>query len=165
MVATHGVVHIHSAPSALCPHLEWAIGGVFGAPVNLSWSPQPAERNSYRAEHSWRAPVGTSARLASALKGWQRLRFDITEQAAEGSEAVRYSYTPALGFFHTITAANGDVLVHEGRLKRALASEALGGRPVTELIEELLGLPWDDELEPFRQAGEGAPVRWLHQVV
>ena len=26
-------------------------------------------------------------------------------------------------------------------------------------------MPWDDELEPFRYAGEGAPVRWLHQVV
>jgi hypothetical protein len=32
-------------------------------------------------------------------------------------------------------------------------------------IELLLGRPWDDELEPFRYAGEGAPVRWLHQVV
>ena len=23
---------------------------------------------------------------------------------------------------------------------------------------------WDEELEPFRHAAEGAPVRWLHQV-
>ena len=26
------------------------------------------------------------------------------------------------------------------------------------------GEAWDEELEPFRHAGEGAPVRWLHQV-
>ena len=26
----------------------------------------------------------------------------------------------------------------------------------------LLGQPWDDELEPFRRAGDGAPVRWLN---
>lgn len=32
-------------------------------------------------------------------------------------------------------------------------------------LAKLLGKPWDDELEPFRYAGEGAPVRWLHQVV
>jgi hypothetical protein len=32
-------------------------------------------------------------------------------------------------------------------------------------IDKLLGRPWDDELEPFRHAGDGAPVRWLHQVV
>jgi hypothetical protein len=29
----------------------------------------------------------------------------------------------------------------------------------------LLGRTWDEELEPFRCAGEGAPVRWLHEVV
>jgi hypothetical protein len=29
-------------------------------------------------------------------------------------------------------------------------------------IARLLGQPWDDELEPFRCAGDGAPVRWLH---
>ena len=32
-------------------------------------------------------------------------------------------------------------------------------------VDKLLGKPWDDELETFRHAGEGAPVRWLHQVV
>jgi hypothetical protein len=26
----------------------------------------------------------------------------------------------------------------------------------------MLGQAWDDELEPFRCAAEGAPVRWLH---
>ncbi|MEV1179203.1 DUF3145 family protein, partial [Nonomuraea sp. NPDC049784] len=24
---------------------------------------------------------------------------------------------------------------------------------------------WDEELEPFRYAGDGAPVRWLHAAV
>ena len=35
------------------------------------------------------------------------------------------------------------------------------------LLHELdlaLGQAWDDELEPFRYAGAGAPVRWLHRV-
>ena len=32
-------------------------------------------------------------------------------------------------------------------------------------MQALLGKAWDDELEPFRYAGDGAPVRWLHQVV
>jgi hypothetical protein len=31
-------------------------------------------------------------------------------------------------------------------------------------MEALLGKAWDEELESFRYAGEGAPVRWLHQV-
>ncbi len=29
----------------------------------------------------------------------------------------------------------------------------------------ILGTAWDAELEPFRRAGDGVPVRWLHQVV
>jgi len=32
-------------------------------------------------------------------------------------------------------------------------------------MQGLLGKSWDDELESFRYAGDGAPVRWLHQVV
>ncbi|MGA8978259.1 MAG: DUF3145 family protein, partial [Pedococcus sp.] len=35
---------------------------------------------------------------------------------------------------------------------------------MTEMLEELLGTDWDAELEPFRYAGDGAPVRWLHKV-
>lgn len=38
---------------------------------------------------------------------------------------------------------------------------ALGGSLEAEL-SLLLGEPWDDELEPFRRAAAGAPVRWLH---
>jgi len=33
-----------------------------------------------------------------------------------------------------------------------------------EMFAELLGTDWDAELEPFRYAGDGAPVRWLHKV-
>ena len=120
MARTHGVVQIHSAPSALCPHVEWAVGGVVGVPVRLDWTPQPAERASYRAEYAWAGPVGSSARLASALKGWQRLRFEVTEDATPASEAVRYSYTPALGVFHATLGLHGDVMVSEERLKAAV---------------------------------------------
>jgi hypothetical protein len=42
-----------------------------------------------------------------------------------------------------------------------LRHPALGGSLEAELAL-LLGQPWDDELEPFRHAAEGAPVRWLH---
>lgn len=165
MSTTRGVLFVHSAPSALCPHIEWAAGGVFGTPVHLDWIPQPAERASYRAEHAWIGPVGTAARLASALKGWQRIRFEVTEEATPASEAVRYSYTPALGIFHAITGLHGDILVPEDRLRHALAAAALGGPELPESLSRLLGRPWDAELEPFRHAGDGAPVRWLHQVV
>ena len=68
--ATRGVLYVHSAPSALCPHVEWAVGGVLGVAVNLDWTPQPAQVGTYRAELSWVGAVGSAAAVASALKGW-----------------------------------------------------------------------------------------------
>ncbi len=165
MSTTRGVLYVHSAPSALCPHIEWAVGGVFGAPARMDWIPQPVERACYRTEYSWAGPTGTAARLASALKGWQKVRFEATEEAASGTEAERYSYTPTLGVFHAITGIHGDIMIPEDRIRHAMALSSLGGRSLEDCLDELLGKPWDDELEPFRHAGDGTPVRWLHEVV
>jgi len=165
MSSTRGVVYVHSSPSALCPHIEWAVGGALGMPVSLDWAPQPAERGTYRTELSWVGRVGSGAAIASALKGWQRIRFEVTEEATLSSEAERYSYTPSLGVFHALTGLHGDILVPEDRLKAAVVADALGSRPILDSLDELLGRPWDDELEVFRHAGEDTRVRWLHQVV
>jgi len=165
MSTTRGVLHVHSAPSALCPHIEWAVGGVFGMPVRLTWTPQPVERAAYRAEHSWSGPAGTAARLASALKGWQKVRFEVTEEATASSEAERYSYTPTLGVFHAVTGPHGDIQVPEDRIRHAMAAATAGGLPLVAGLAQLLGEPWDAELEPFRYAGDGDGVRWLHEVV
>lgn len=163
--ATRGVLYVHSAPSALCPHIEWAVGGVLGNAVNLEWTPQPAQGGSYRAELSWAGDVGTASAVASALRGWNHLRFEITEEPTSGSEGARYSHTPELGVFHAVTGMHGDIMIPEDRLKAAVVKAALGDTTLPIEIDKLLGKPWDDELETFRYAGDGAPVRWLHQVV
>src|SRR5690348_8700993 len=75
--ATRGVLYVHSAPSALCPHIEWAVGGVLGDAVNLEWTPQGAQAGAYRAEYSWAGDAGTAAAIASALRGWSHLRFEV----------------------------------------------------------------------------------------
>lgn len=165
MSTTRGVLYIHSAPSALCPHIEWAVGGVFGMPVRVDWTAQPIERSAYRCEYVWSGPVGTAARLASALKGWQKLRFEVTEEPTRAAEGERYSYTPLLGVFHAVTGLHGDILVPEDRVRHAMAAAAMGGPDLETGLGQLLGQPWDDELEPFRHAGDGTPVRWLHEVV
>ena len=163
--ATLGVLYVHSAPSALCPHIEWAVSGVLGVPVSLDWTPQPAQSGSYRAELSWTGEVGSAASVASALRGWNHLRFEITEEPTAGSEGARYSFTPELGVFHAVTGLHGDIMIPEDRLKAAVVKAALGDTTLLVEIDKLLGKPWDDELETFRHAGDGAPVRWLHQVV
>ena len=45
-----GVVFVHSSPTAVCPHVEWAISGVLGTKVSLQWTPQPAVHGQLRAE-------------------------------------------------------------------------------------------------------------------
>lgn len=164
-MAARGVLYVHSAPPALCPHVEWAVAGVLGVSVSLSWSDQHAAPGVMRAELHWEGRAGTAAEIASALRGWQLLRFEVTEDATPGCEGVRYSATPALGVFTAVIGANGDVLVPENRLRKALLLAAESGATLENEVDRLLGRPWDDELEPFRHAGDGAPVRWLHAAV
>ncbi len=164
MESTRGIVWIHSAPTALCPHIEWAVSAAVGTPVRFDWTSQPAEPRSQRAEFAWSGAVGAGAEIASALVRCQRLRFEVTEEGRPGSEGMRWAYTPSLGVFSATTGGNGDILIHENRIKRALMSEALGGKPIREALAELLGSNWDAELEVFRHAGEDAGVRWLHRV-
>lgn len=163
--ATRGVLFVHSAPSALCPHIEWAAAGVLGVPIDAGWVPQPAEQRAYRCEISWQASTGTAASLTSALRGWDRLRFEVTEEPTATTEGARFSYTPDLGVFHALTGLHGDYLIPEDRVKACMVRAAAGEVALEIALEEILGRAWDEELEPFRHAGEGAPVRWLHQVI
>jgi hypothetical protein len=158
--------------------------------VSLPWVDQPAAPGALRAELAWQGRPGAAAAITSALAAWNRLRFEVTEDASPGCDPVRYSCTPALGTFSAVTSASGDIMIPEGRLRAAISlaaaamagpaagkvadgelrslqerhgprHPALGGSLEAEL-SLLLGQPWDDELEPFRRAAAGAPVRWLN---
>lgn len=165
--STRGVLFIHAAVPALCPHVEWALTGVLGARVTLEWIAQPAAPGSLRAELSWQGLPGTAAAVASALRRWRMLRFEVTEEPSPGHEGVRYAVTPDLGLHAATIGVHGDVMVGEDRLRAALDRAGRSGSvaDVRDALEDLLGTAWDHELEAFRVAGEGAPVRWLHQVV
>ena len=56
-------------------------------------------------------------------------------------------------------------MVPEDRIKAAVLRARLGEADLGDQLDRLLGKAWDDELETFRHAGDGAPVRWLHHVV
>jgi hypothetical protein len=162
-VSATGVLYVHSAPPALCPHIEWAIAGIVGAPVSMPWAGQPAAPGSVRAELTWQARPGTAGAITSALAGWNRLRFEVTEDSSPGCDGVRHCYTPELGTFTAVTAANGDIVIPEDRLRAALERAArVGSAPLEQELGRLLGTAWDNELEPFRRAADGAPVRWLN---
>lgn len=162
-MATRGVVYIHSAPAAICPHAEWALSSVLGERVSLSWTSQPAAPGQLRADVSWRGEAGTAGRLAAALKVWPMVRFEITEDPSPGVDGERICHIPGKGVWRATMSANGDVLVSEDRI-RALLEHGYAAEKLAHELQHILGADVDADLEPFRRAGEGTPVNWLHQV-
>jgi hypothetical protein len=139
----------------------------------MPWIGQAAAPGSLRASLNWQAQPGAAGAITSALAGWNRLRFEVTEDASPGCDGVRHCYTPDLGIFTAVTSANGDIMIPESRLRAAMTLAAASGTtaggtapglvsPLEAQLARLLGTAWDDELEPFRRAAEGAPVRWLN---
>ncbi|GAA3283142.1 DUF3145 domain-containing protein [Nesterenkonia halophila] len=159
-----GVLHIHSAPTALCPHVEWAVSSVVDARVDFQWEPQPASPGTQRAELSWRGPQGIGATLASSLRSLSHLRFEVTEEPSPACDGSRWSHTPELGIFHATTDVHGNIMISEDRVRCAYERGAGDPSVVYQELSLALGEAWDEELDPFRHAAEGAPVRWLHRV-
>ena len=161
---TRGVVFIHATPKALCAHIQWALESVLLSRVSLDWRDQPAGPGMMRADLSWTGAPGTGAAIATVLKSFSGIRYEITEDASAGVDGSRWSYTPTLGILHARTSANGDIVLSEDRLREIIALAQGSAEAMTDMIEECLGADHDAELDIFRHAGEGAPVRWLHKV-
>ncbi|MBC7441875.1 MAG: DUF3145 domain-containing protein [Ramlibacter sp.] len=159
-----GILYVHSAPRALSPHVEWAVGRALGLPVNFDWSDQPVLPGAQRAEFQWEGPRGTGAALASSLRGWEHLRFEVTEDAGLGTDGGRWLHTPALGIFFAQTDTVGNVVIPEDRLRNAMEVAGANALALHRELRLVLGQAWDDELEPFRHASDFNAVVWLHQV-
>ncbi|WP_026918628.1 DUF3145 domain-containing protein [Gordonia shandongensis] len=162
--STSGVVYIHAAPVALCPHVEWALSSTLNARADLHWSAQDAEPGRMRATVDWSGPVGTGARLTNALREWSGVIFEVTEDASEGVDGQRFCYVPGLGLWRGSTGANGDVIVGEMQL-RALMDAQPDSAGLAGELDAILGTAWDDALENYRMGGIGAEVTWLTQRV
>jgi hypothetical protein len=162
-VATRGVVYVHSCPPAVCPHAEWAVSSVLGTRVALTWTAQPAAPGQLRAECLWTGKTGTGSRIAAALRSWSMVRFEVTEEPSPGCDGERIGYLPGRGIFRSAVSASGDMMIGEEQV-RALLATARTAEDYAHGLSRMLGAAWDAELEPYRHAGDGAPVTWLHQV-
>lgn len=160
-VAT-GVLLVHSCPRAVAPHLAWALSSVFGGRIEPDWQEQQLVPGSLRAEIVWSARPGTGARIASSLRAFGQVRCEVTEDARPGRLGERFAMTPTLGLFRADIGEHGDVLVHEERLRSAMARSE--GHGLAREIARLLGADWDAELEPFRTTHADGVVRVLHEV-
>lgn len=162
-MSSRGVVYVHSALPAICPHVEWALAGVLGTRVSLSWTAQPAAPGQLRAEAAWEGQRGTGAKLAAALRSWAMLRFEVTEDPSLGQDGERICHLPGRGLWRAKTAANGDLMIGEDQI-RSLMAQHPGAEALRHALAQALGTDIDAELEAFRSAGEGSAITWLHQV-
>ena len=160
---TRGVVYVHDAAKAFCKPIEWALADVLGYEAVIHWIPQPIAPARLRMELSWTGVAGTGARVVHALQQIPDLRFEVTEESTASTEGERFACTPSLGIFRAHMALNGDILVNEQRIRTVL-DETDDVTVLRNSLSLLLGRAWDAELEAFRLAGEGTPVRYLHRV-
>jgi hypothetical protein len=141
-----GLVVIHSAPSALRQHIEWGFNSLLGLPQNIFWRDQPLAAGTVRTSLEFRAPAGTAAKIATALKSWHYLCFEVSELGARGGELFRC--TPELGIHRAQVDEVGTIFVNEDVIRSALAH--FDDVEIRENLEVALGTAWDEALEPFR---------------
>lgn len=161
---THGVLFVHSAPPSLCPHLEWATHEILGSEIAWSWETQPVLPGTLKSVVEWRGAPGTGAALASHLRGWEHLRFEVTEHASPGIDGGRWMHTPDLGIFYSQMDAAGNTVVSEDRILSALDMGAGNTFEIGRQVRLALGHAWDEELEPFRRGQQDAPIVWFKRV-
>jgi hypothetical protein len=145
-----GDLRIYSAPKALLRHIQWSLNQILGYPVELSWEEQHLSPGCYATSYQWREVKPVASKLASALKAWHYLRFEVREYSTVGGEGIFYRCTPDLGLHQAVTSSTGDVMIHENRLVSALEHN-LSYESLQSSIRECLGIAWDEELETYRR--------------
>jgi hypothetical protein len=141
-----GLVVIHSAPTALRQHIEWGLNSLLGAPQNIFWRDQPLAPGTVRTTLEFRAPSGTASKIATALKNWHYLRFEVSELGVHGGEIFRC--TPELGIHRASVDSVGTILISEDVIRKALTH--FDEQEVRKNLGLALGSEWDEALEPFR---------------
>jgi hypothetical protein len=145
-----GFLTIHSAPSALRHHIDWAIQAVLGNWIKLSWNPQPLLPGTFSTQLEFRGAQGAAAEIASSLRSWHYLNFEVIESNEIGGELFRF--TPELGIHRAIIDLSGAVLVNENQLSAVLA-KTFDEDSIRQGIADIMGTSWELELERFRSVG------------
>lgn len=141
-----GFLTIHSCPMALVRHVEWAIENTLGKSASnqmnpIKWRVQPLVAGTQRMQIEWRSDRDLAAELASALKSWHYLRFEIT------SESELFRFTPELGLHRANIDQLGSVLITENQVKFAMSKT---DDLMRETLNVALGTEWEVALEQFR---------------
>jgi hypothetical protein len=162
--ASSGLIQIHSAPKALTSHVEWAISGVLGAPFHFRWERQPISSETSCAEQGWEGPVGSAAKISSALFGWRDLRFEVSEYASADNDGALFMHTPSRGIHRVHVDATGSAYITQARLMHLFDESADSIAELRDAVARELGSEWDAELDVFRARVADHSVTWLNRV-
>ena len=146
-LAVRGQLTIHSAPSALRRHIDWAIQGTLGNWVKIEWTPQILMVGTYKCVVDWRDRAGVAGELASSLRSWHYLIFEVQEDSNDGGELFRF--TPELGIHRAITDLAGAVIVSENQIDNLLKTN-FDEDSIRKGLAFIIGRDWESELERFR---------------
>ena len=141
-----GDLRIYSAPKALLRHIQWSLNEIFGYPVELNWEAQHLAPGALATQLQWRELKPVASKIASTLKSWHYLRFEVQEFCSEGAELFRF--TPELGMHRAFTDGTGSILISENVIRKSLAT--FDDLEIRENLGLALGSQWDQALEPYR---------------
>ena len=146
-VRVGGHLVIHSAPSALRQHIEWGLQSLLGNALAINWKVQPHFPGTYRTTVEFKEFRGTAAKIASVLRNWHYLRFEVREETVSGGEYFRF--TPELGMHRCEIDGLGNILTNENSIAVALA-KSFDEESIRESISAIFGNAWEVELTPLR---------------
>ena len=113
----------------------------------MSWSPQPLMPGTFRTQLEFCGAQGAASEIASSLRTWHYLNFEVIEGTELGGELFRF--TPELGIHRAVVDQTGAVLINENQLSKVLA-ESFDEEAIRDGIGGIMGNAWEIELEPFR---------------
>ena len=102
---------------------------------------------TFRAQLEFRGAQGAAAEIASILRSWHYLNFEVIEGSETGGELFRF--TPELGIHRAVVDQSGAVLINENQLASLLAS-AFDEESIRDGVAAMLGNSWELELDRYR---------------
>lgn len=102
---------------------------------------------TYKCTLTWRDRQGVAAAVASALRSWHYICFEVQEDTNSGGELFRF--TPELGIHRAVTDLSGAVVISENQIGEVLKN-SFDDESIRAGLALLIGSDWENELERFR---------------
>lgn len=102
---------------------------------------------TFKCTITWRDRGGVAAAIASALRSWHYIYFEVQEETNNGGELFRF--TPELGIHRGVTDLTGAVVMSENQIE-AVLTHCFDEDSIRSGLALIIGNEWENELERFR---------------